>query len=141
MKKWITEKINMDEFWLSYYPSIFTLALNSVIMASNLVYPVKSRWLNCFLIFILSFGIAWSLRGLYVCYCFRKERAEYRSSMEKFMMSLNPEIERIMAEEWNVEERDEEESMRVAQARICELIQSESDRRKIGLTVSNSDTP
>jgi len=131
----------MDEFWLSYYPSIFTLALNSVIMASNLVYPVKSRWINCFLIFILSFGIAWSLRGLYVCYCFRKERAEYRSSMEKFMMSLKPEIERIMNEEMNVTSRDEQESVIIAQNRISTLIQSELDRRKIGLTVSNSDKP
>jgi len=57
------------------------------------------------------------------------------------MMSLKPEIERIMNEEMNVTSRDEQESVIIAQNRISTLIQSELDRRKIGLTVSNSDKP
>lgn len=139
MRKWITEKLSSDELWLSYWHSLFTLVLNIGMLVSNLYHPVSLKWLGTFLQFILCFGIAWSIRGLYSCYAYRKDIRESRNVMHQFMQSLSPEIERIMEEEMTVEGRDEQESMREAQKKIQELIQRESDRRKIGLHVSNSD--
>lgn len=139
MKKWLEEQIEKSGLWFSYYPNIFTLSLNAGIMVFNLYYPAKFQWLNNCLILAGSIGIAWSLRGIYGVYVYRKEQIQYRRSMDEFMMSLKSAMERIIQEEMTVEDRDETESMSVARNRICELIQSEADRRKIGLTVSNPD--
>lgn len=139
MRKWITEKLSSDELWLSYWPNACILMLNVALLMSNLYRPSEKEWLRNPLILAGCFGIAWSIRNLYDCYRFRKERSEFRSTMDQFMQSLKPEIERIMEEEMTVEGRDIEESMVETQRKIQELIQSESDRRKIGLTVSSSD--
>lgn len=139
MKKWIAEKLNSDKLWLSYWPNSFALASNAGMLAVNIAKPMGFGYLDDIVIFGLCFGVACSLRGMYRIYAYRKEQAQYHQTLDKFLMSLKPEIERIMNEEMNNEDRNEQDSLNVAQKRIQELIQSESDRRKIGLTVSNSD--
>lgn len=141
MRKWITEKLTSDELWLSYWPSLFTLVLNLGMLVSNWYFPLSLKWLGYFVDFMLCFGASWSIRGIYICYTCRKDIKESRNAMDQFMKSLRPEIQRILDEEMNVESRNDEEAMREAQRKIQELIQSESDRRKIGLRVSSSDKP
>lgn len=139
MRQWIYEKLSRDEWWLSYHPGLLILGLNSVILAWNLYHPQKWQWLTNCLILVGSFGIAWSMKIIYGTYQWKKQQAQFRSEMEQFINSLRSDIEAIMNEEMNVSNRDENRSIEIAQIRIGAFIQSERERHKIGLNVSNSD--
>lgn len=143
MKDWIIDKLGIDKFWFSYWPNIFILALNAGMLTGNLYSPPNSQELSNALIFAGSIGIAFSMKNLYKCYLYRKEleqeRAQFRSTMDKFMNEIKSDIQAIMEYEMTVPDRDEQESLQIAQEKILFLIQSESERRKIGLTVSSSD--
>lgn len=139
MRKWIYEKLNGVDWWWSYYPNLLLLGLNSGILSLNLYSPSEIQLLSNGAILAGSIGITFSLRNIYTTYQRKKERSQFRSTMDRFMQSLMPGIQQIMEEEMTVADRDEQESLQIAQEKILFLIQSESERRKIGLTVSNSD--
>lgn len=91
-----------DAFWLSYWPNVISLAINSASLVANFVWPTK--WHPDLLTLVNSIGITISIRGFFLTFQYRKRRKKYLKDFQKFC----EEREALMVEIMNHKNRSSE---------------------------------